>query len=171
MLVMLPMIHSRRRVSAERDWKPLRLRFMKRMTSFVKQTIENLAFLVKHRWSLPQLDSVDWTYLETLSTLVTPIDELHECIHYSLHWRQKTFFLQAVVEVTRSDASSRNMRADSVQGHVLLGKVFPIAPDEAHHATGRELANEIRRPHELSCVTRQLTVSLRCTRGVLQPGQ
>jgi hypothetical protein len=141
------------------------------MASFVQQTIHNLALFVEHRWSFPQFDTVDWTYLETLSTLVTPIDELHECIDYPLHRRQKTFFLQAVVEVTRADASPRHMRADSIQGHLLLHQIGSIGPDEAHYATARELANEIGRRHQRSFVARQLTVSPRCTRGVLQPGQ
>jgi hypothetical protein len=96
------------------------------MASFVKQTIQNLALFVENPWSLPQCDTVDWTYLETFSTLVTPIDELHKCIDYPLHRRQKTFFLQAVVEVTRTDASFRHVRADSIQGHLLFRQVLPV---------------------------------------------
>ena len=93
---------------------------MKRMSSFVQQTIQNFALLVEHRWGLPQLNTVHWTYLETLPTLITTVDELHEGIDYSLHWRQKTFFLQTVVEVARADTCPGHVRADGVECHLLF---------------------------------------------------
>jgi hypothetical protein len=110
---------------------------MKRMTSFVQQTIQNLALGVEHRWSLPQFDAVDWTYLETFSTLVTTIDELHKCIDDSLHWRQQTFLLQTVVEVARADTGPGHVRTDGVEGDVILWQEFAIGSDESHDATGR----------------------------------
>jgi hypothetical protein len=99
---------------------------MKSMASFIKQTIHNLALLVEHRWSLPQFDTFNWTYLETFSTLVTTIDEMHECIDYPLHWRQKTFFLQTVVEVARADARPGHMRADGIEGYAFFGQILSI---------------------------------------------
>ena len=107
------------------------------MTSFIQQHVQNLALFVEHRWSLPQSDAVNWTYLETLSTLVTTIDELHKCIDYPLHWRQQTFFLQTVVEVARADTRPRHVGTDSIEGDVLFRQVFPVAADEPHNATGR----------------------------------
>lgn len=56
------------------------------MASLVQQTIYNLTFFVENRWSLPQFNPINWTYLETFPALVTTIDELHECIDYTLHW-------------------------------------------------------------------------------------
>ena len=110
---------------------------MKRMASFVQQTIQNLALLVEHHRSLPQLDAVNRTYLETFPTLVTTIDELHECIDYPLHWRQKTFLLQTVVEVARADTRPRHVRADGIEGDALLWKIATVGSDKPHNSTGR----------------------------------
>jgi len=94
---------------------------MERVGSFVQQTINHLALFVKHRWGLPQFDTIDRSYLETFPALVPPIDELHECIDYPSHWRQQTLLLQAVIEAARADTSPRYMRADGVEGDQLFG--------------------------------------------------
>lgn len=129
---------------------------MKRMASRVKQAIDNLAFFVEYRWSLSQADTVDWTYLETFSTLVTTIDALQESIDYPLHWRQKTLFLQTVVESTRADTRPCNMRADSVQGHAFFRQVFSIRSDESHHAAIRS------QPDDSSNLLLQYNLLFRC---------
>lgn len=96
------------------------------MASFVQQTINHLALLVEHRWSLPQFATTDRSYLETFPALVPTVDELHECINYSSHWRQQLLLLQAVVEAARADTRPRHVRTDGIKSDPFFRQVASI---------------------------------------------
>ena len=109
------------------------------MTSVIKQTIQILTLLVEYSWSLAYLRTTNRTNLETLSTLVGMIDEMHEGINYSFYWCQKAFCFQDVVERTSADVRPGYVRTDGIEVDVLFWQVFAVRPNKPYHTTAQGL--------------------------------
>lgn len=105
------------------------------MTSFVEQTVQNLTLFVEYAWSLPYAEGTNRTNLETLSALVAVFDEMHKCINYSIHRRQKAFVLQLVVERACADVRSGYMWTDGIEGDVLFWQILAVRSNEPYRTT------------------------------------
>lgn len=96
------------------------------MTPKIQQTIQILDLLIEYARGLAYLGAADRTNLETLSTLVAMVDEMHESIDYSFHRCQKAFILQDVVERTSADVCPGYVRTDCIEPDVLFWQIFAV---------------------------------------------
>lgn len=113
---------------------------MQRMTSVVQQTVQILNLLVEYHRSLAYPWTTDRANLETLSTLVAMVDEMHESIDYSFYWCQKAFFFQDVVERTSADICPGYVRTDGIEVDVLFWQIFAVRTNEPYDTTEQGLA-------------------------------
>lgn len=111
------------------------------MASFVQQAVDYLTLLVEDVWRLSNLKAIDRTNLEALTAHLLVIDEMYECIDNTLHRRQEAFVFQSVIKCAGTDACSGHMRANGVEGDVLLGEVFAVGSNETYSATKYQLAS------------------------------
>jgi len=68
------------------------------------------------------------------------VNEMHESIDYSFHWRKKAFLFQDVVKCASADVRSGHVRTDGIEPDVLLREILAVRTNEPYRTTEQESA-------------------------------